>query len=604
MTIPFLALQAGAAAALFAVLVALGNRLRRLMRVPTGPRLGIAADLTLGCGLAGSGVLILALLGWVNGWVLAGGAVVLLLVGRWRWLGRGIRLCWPALPLLGLLPIALAPPVLFYDALTYHLGLPWHILQDGALLARPENLFAAFPPLAQLLYLPSLAWGMDRVPALLHLAAFGAVAVAVGAMARSLGAGARTANLAALCVPVIPALTIVPAIPAAEGWLLAAVVSATTVALGRPRPGQAFLLGALAGVGLAARMQGLVWFGLLLVLVCLRWRRLGTAVKALAGCLAGSLPWWFKNSILLGEPFAPLGWRREGMEVLWHDGRVMLQLSRPSPAWIIDAVHVLLPHSSYLAPLVLTALLALLRGTRDARIPALGLILISVPAWYATGAQVRFLAPSIMLLLALAAAAATAPPGRLAAVLSLSTTLALGITLTTRKAADLWAPSLPLVPAASLPPRLVVNNPFGAYDEMRSRGVPVRRALLIGDPRGFGVPFPVSVTSQCDVSPLRDPLESSKDPADVMMWLTDHGFSHLVVNSGELHRLQGSYPVAPFRSPSGEATWHALLSMCTAEVSRGGVFLYKIPEKPDSGALSALDKQRVAGFQASIGREH
>ncbi len=54
------------------------------------------------------------------------------------------------------------------------------------------------------------------------------------------------------------------------------------------------------------------------------------------GSPAGSAPWWVKNLVLLGAPFAPVGWHREGLDTLWRDGGVLamptdgvLRTSRP-----------------------------------------------------------------------------------------------------------------------------------------------------------------------------------------------------------------------------------------------------------------------------------
>lgn len=567
-----------------AALVAMGNRLRRWLRVPLAPGLALAADCALGAGSLGTVVLLPLLLGWVHGAVLASIPVAFALVGRWRWVRGGVRRSLPVVPLAALLPLALAPPVLFYDALTYHLGLPWQVIQEGVLAPHPENVFAAFPPLAQVLYLGPLTWGLDRVPALLHLGSFGAIMVGSAALARSLGASRGLALLAAVCVPVLPVLTVVPALPAAEGWCLVAVLPAAALVLGRSRPGFPALAGLLAGIALAARMQGLVWLGVLLTVDLVRRRHPRDTVCALLGAVAGSTPWWLKNWILLGDPLAPLGWNREGMEILWRDGRVPLHTSAPSMAWVVDAAHQLLPHAAYLGPLVLAAALAVYLRRRVSHVVAAGIILASVPGWYVTGSQARFLAPTVVLVLSLAAASAGTAAGRLAAALSLGITVTLGAALSTRKVVDLWVPGLPVVTAASLPPHLVINNPFPAYGAMASRAGEVARALVVGDPRGYGIPFPFRVTSQCDVSPLREIVDRAHGPEDVAAWLAEQGFSHLVVNHGELVRLQDAYPVAPFRTATGERMWRAFLAMSEPALAGAGeVMLYRVPG-PGRGA--------------------
>ncbi len=123
-----------------AAVVGAGSRLRLWLRVPVQPGLRLPVDWSLCSLFIATTVLPLGLLTLWSAWTL--GALVSL-------------------------PVALAEPF-FYEARVYHLGLPWQALLERGLRAHPENPFAAFPPLAQLLSLAPLAVGLDRVPAMLH----------------------------------------------------------------------------------------------------------------------------------------------------------------------------------------------------------------------------------------------------------------------------------------------------------------------------------------------------------------------------------------------------------------------------------------------------
>ena len=65
-----------------------------------------------------------------------------------------------------------------YRAIT----LIWQALASGELEAHPGNLFASFPPLAQMLYAVPLAIESMRAPALVHLIGFCVAARAAGSL--------------------------------------------------------------------------------------------------------------------------------------------------------------------------------------------------------------------------------------------------------------------------------------------------------------------------------------------------------------------------------------------------------------------------------------
>ena len=549
------ALVVGAVAV--AVLLALGARLRRLGRVAAPPGLRLPIDLALGAWALGLAVLAAGLAGLLRPWLLLTIGVAAAAAGRWR-----VRRSWrPLLPaLIGgavTLPMALTPPF-FYDALVYHLGLPWQALLEGGWRAHPENVFAAFPPLAQLLYASPVAAGVERVPAVLHWASVVAAAVALRALAARLGAPARLADLAAVALTLQPALVLVAGLPAAEGWMLAALLGAAALAIGRPSPGQAGLVGALLGIAVAARLQGLPWAAAVALVALARgraWR--SGAWRAALGVLAGSAPWWLKNLVLLGEPTAPLGWDRPGLETLWRDAGSHLDLlSRPA-ALAGQVGPALLPHLPYLLPLVLAAVLALSNARRPARW-TFALALFGLAAWGITGTLPRFLAPSVALLVALAAAAGRTTMRRVAAWLAVGVTALLGLALNLGQMAALDLALAFARPAAAVQADLVVNDPLPAY--RAAAALPGdARALLVGEARGWAFPRRFVAPSQHDPSPLRALLDRAGPPAEVCRALRGAGFTHLVVNWPELARLAPLYPAAPWADDDGRRRWQRLL---------------------------------------------
>jgi len=587
-----LALSLAAAGLWCLVLASAGSRARRMARLPVGVDLRLPVDFLLGSWLYAMAALLCGLGGAFRPAPLLLGGAVLAVLGRWQ--ARGWRLASILPPLAAaslLLPVALAPPF-FHDALVYHLGLPWQALLEGRLSAHAEDLFASFPPLAQLVFAGPLAAGCDRVPALLHLAAFLVAGAAIEALALRFDAPPTLARLAGAALPVLPALALVPGLPAAEGWALAPLLAGLAVALeGRgPRPprtgphgrgatdrprddggradrGRAILAGFLAGIASAARLQGIPWAGIIIAVVTWRARRpLRGAVLAACACLVGSAPWWLKNLVLLRDPLAPILWRREGIETLWRDASSLDLRAAGMTGWLQGLAPGLLPHLAYLGPLALSALLGVL-ARRDGRLWLLGCAaILGVVAWSLTGSLPRFLAPTLALLLVLAAAAGSVGrAGVLAAALAVGTCVLLGLAFTFGQVERWGGARLALSRPEAWRSDLVINNPAPAF--AAARNLPLdARVLFVGETRGFAFPRRFTASSQHDVSPLREPIESLPSGDGVRDRLVASGYTHLLVNRGELLRLARRYPVTPWRTPAGEARFRDLLGLLAPPV--------------------------------------
>ncbi len=563
----------------WAVLLASGARVRAIVAVPVRPALRVPVDFLLGSWLFAAFVLALGLL---HAWTWGTLAALVLFVAA---TGRARRAGWrwgPVLPpvLAGLivLPVALAPPF-FYDALVYHLGLPWQALREGGLAAHPEDLFAAFPPLAQLLFSPLVSFGLDRAPAVLHWLGFITAGAGVWALARGLGAPRWAATLAGGCVPLLPCCVLVPGLPAAEAWGLGGTVAAMAlVATPRWTPGSGALAGFLVGTAGAARMQGIPWGVVVVVAVVLRTRDWRESSRAALGFLAGCSLWWLKNLILLGDPLAPLLWRHEGVETLWRDAGSAMHTVSGLGALVRTTATALAPHAANLALLVLAAAIVLtVRPTNRDRIVALAAI-AGLGSWALTGNLPRFLGPVVALLLALAAAAAgRSAVGRWGAALALGTTASVGLLASAVQVHRWGGLALAGETATRVHEAMVVNNPFPAF--AASRSLPATaRVLFVGEPRGFGFPRRFVAPSQHDVSPLRAVLETSSGPVAACERLRSRGFTHILVNWGELDRLAGGYPVAPWRSVQGWKRWNSFIAwLGPPAVQAGSVQVFALP---------------------------
>ena len=561
------------------ILLASGSRLRRLLAVPVWSPLRFPVDFVVGSWLY---AILALLLGLLHAWhwaSLGGLALCLGAIGRfrragWRW--------GPALPAavagLIVLPVALVTPF-FYDALVYHLALPWQALQEHGLVPHPEDLFAAFPPLVQLIDAPLVATGLDRSPALLHWFGFVGAGAGLWGLSRALGAPRWAAGLAGGCLPLLPCLVLVPGLPAAEAWCVAAAIAAfALIAQRRCPPGTEALVGLLAGIAAAARLQGLPWSFVIIGAAFLRTPSLRSVWLSIGGWLAGSAPWWLKNLVLLHDPTAPLAWHREGMESLWRDAGSNLHGAGGAGQLLQLTLAALAPHAAYLSVLILAAVLAatVRAGSRD-RIVALA-ALAGVAAWGVTGTLPRFLAITVALLVAMAASAGgRSRAGRWVSALALGATAAIATAVSISEVVRWRVVAAAIGEPDSVRGELVVNNPFPAF--AMARNLPEgARVLFVGEPRGFGFPRRFVAPSQHDVSPLRSVLETSGSPAEACQRLRQQGFTHLLVNWGELGRLAHGYPVAPWRDPTGWRRWNTFIaSLGPPALDAKGVQVFVLP---------------------------
>ena len=570
------ALNVFAAVFLGAVFLASGARLRAWLRLPVGPHDRWAVDLMLGGGICTLWVLGLGLTGFLTTPAVLVGLIVQTAIGRWR-VPRPCRpLAIAALAGLPHLIVAAGPPH-FYDAMVYHLGLPWLALVEGGWTAHAEDLFSAFPPLAQMTAVPALAVGLVRAPGLLHWLAWMSAAVAAGGLSRRLGGPKSITGSVIATVMLLPVTPLVPGFPAAEGWFLAALLPAIgAMTAGRNRKGSFVLAALLIGLAAATRLQALPWIIVLLLLSLRNLPPVSLLARAAALAALGAAPWWLKNLILLHDPTGPIFWKRDGMETLWRDG-LSLAKSGLMPTEIIVRIPRLL---TALPPTVLPTLgAALLTAAfipKSRRLVAAAVL--GTGLWATTGALPRFFAPVLILLIVVISTWNGRRLFRTIAVIVVVANLGSGLAIEVRwlrRARPLSIFGLDFVAAA---PLVAPDPPFAAYSDLDQCLPDTARLLLISEPRVFGVPRPALVPSQHDPSPMRSLCEGATPVARFPEILSGRDITHLVVNTGELARLSGDYPVAPWKTIRGEARWKAFLRTLGAPVAvRDGIETYELP---------------------------
>ncbi len=541
------------------------------MRLPLYPSLKLPFDFAIGAGSVSLLLLLLGLLRLYQPFVFVCVGFFLMCCARfrrnhWRW-----KALLPAtLSSSLLLPLALAEPF-FYDALVYHLALPWQALLEGGWTPHPENVYATLPPMAQLCALPLLAAKVPRAYAVLHLLTFVFAGGALYAMARVWG-GKSLAALASFCLPLIPLFVLVPALPAAEGWAVLNLALGACLSLHyRLLPP----VGILAGLAVASRLQALPVAAALIAGAILRCHAWQHRALALSGFLLGSSLWWGKNWFLLGEPFLPFG--ASAADALSKDAARPSLMAVGVAGALRSALATLFPHASYLLPLALAAFGATCLGwSRRTRLVAV-LAGVGLLSWPFIGLIPRFLSGTSVFWLALPTAARSGL-SRVASWLALSVVALLGLVVSVQQLFR-WG-GLALVSRAQIAhARFVINNPFPAFAKAQKLP-PHAKVLFVGEPRGFGFPRRFVAPSHLDVHPLADLVESAQDWEGIFQQLKRQGFTHLLVNWAELQRLVLGYPCAPWRSPRGQTRFMQLIQALEPPVvAAPPVAIYSLPAR-------------------------
>ena len=89
-------------------------------------------------------------------------------------------------------------------------------------------------------------------------------------------------------------------------------------------------------------------------------------------------------------------------------------------------------------------------------------------------------------------------------------------------------------------------------------------------------------------------VEGDVSSAEIVNTLTGQGFTHILVNWGELRRLSSSYPVAPWTSPAGRDRWMKIVrDLQPPVVNRDGVAIYELAgSRPPPPIFNAKTQRR------------
>jgi hypothetical protein len=195
---------------------------------------------------------------------------------------------------------------------------------------------------------------------------------------------------------------------------------------------------------------------------------------------------------------------------------------------------------------VVLAAVAVLRGDDLARRRRLVLTaaVVSLAGWLLTSQTVRYAFPVAAMLAVLAAvgmrwlprwAAATAAAIAAVTVVLGVTDLA-SFTFGRLEIQRIWSGE---ATREEWRHRVTVNDPLPAYRAAEDGLLPSARLLVVGEGRSWGCRVPHHVSSPYDLQLVQDWVESLPDSESVARAAASEGWSHLLINWGELARLGG-----------------------------------------------------------------
>lgn len=500
-------------------------------------------------------------------------------VSRWFWLAAA------PFAAMALLVATFPPGILWpaegngYDVLEYHFGAPRDWIDAGKITYLPHNIYSNFPMNAEMLYLLTMIVEGDAIDAacaaqLLNAALAMLAAGAVYLAARE--AAPRFATLAAVIAASCPFVTYLCGVAYVENALvLFAAMGLAAMLRARRSPeggaGWVVLSGFFAGLACGCKYTGVPAVLLPLALAAARPRK-GAVRRGAAFVLPALLafgPWLVRNAIHTGNPVFPLArsvmperggvWNDDGA-ARWSEGHQPAPEDRSAGRRLAAAAREIGASPLFGATVILIIPSGVVacasrrrpdadaaRGSRDATIltPCWLMIAVGLLCWTAfTHLVGRFAVTLIPPAAVLTAAAGdrllVGGRRRLALLAALSAVIvnaALLIEACTRghvfELARFGAPgATQWFTGGQWPTHAHVPR----VNELAARG---SRVLVVADARRFYLDRGADYCVVFNNNPFAEAADEIS-PEQLLAWLRDRGYDHVLVNGGEMRRLRGS----------------------------------------------------------------
>lgn len=527
----------------------------------------------------------------------------------WRAIRETVSLC-RGQTLLGLalmtsVAIAIVPtavPEIFYDALYYHLGLPWQYVMAGEIQWHPTVVHSAFPAYLDVLFGICLSLGGPGVAKFFNLLLSIIGGCATAAFVYEVLGDKRAALVGAVTVSTIPGVVIMSTMCAIDAALIgfAAMAALALARMQHAGPNDlkplALLAALNAGFVGGSKYTGLWLIGVLALPVLVRQRPLHAVRAAVlfVGCaMLVAAPWYVRNLVVTGDPIYPVlsGYFGDG-DARWAIERIQRDVPASGLSWVAlkDLVMGLVQHSDRFGAGAQTGLLmplgfvALLVGVR--RVPLLRPWTVAAVAyvivWLSQANVVRYIYPIFPFFTLGVAWAVCRGRERLrhpAFVTAVFVTLAvapLSQSIRTLDALYVGSDVAALVSGTLskddyLARRLAY---YPAVQWLNAHAPPDARVLYLGETRLLYLDRAVRFSSAYDYTEVARLLGPDAPP--FFSQLRDLGITHILVNGREIERLRAAYDYLPL-SVDAEQRLRAALAECRVVFRKFGVQICELP---------------------------
>ena len=610
----------GVAISITYCLALLGRSIRMaLPHLAWSPAVDALWDVFVGVVGAAMITTVLGMLGFFNTFIFAGvlsAGPLLNLRNReaftapWRALWESIGILREQLPLsvaflttAVIVIIPTAAPEIFYDALYYHLGLPWQYLLAGEIQWHPDVVHSAFPAYVDVLFGICLAFGGDGAAKFFNLLLFMLGWFATAAFVQEVIGDKRSELIGAITVATIPGVVIISTMCAIDAALIG-FSSLSALALARMRragqeelPLLVFLAAIPAGFVAGWKYTGLWLIGALaLSLLASQGLRVATRLAFIftgaAICVAA--PWYLRNALVIGDPLFPVLSGLSGdADARWAIERLRRDVPSLGISWMaIQALAEGLAHNldrfgvgAEMGLLMPLGFLALLVGAL--RVPYLRpwavTVIAYIPIWMGQTNVIRYLYP-IYPFSALGTAWATGlllkrvrrPGPAIVALLILAVTplwqsvRVLDTLYVGRDVTELFSGTL------SDSEYLARRLAYYPATQWLNHNTPIdTQVLYLGETRLLYLDRRVRFSSAYDVNQITHLLPSPPDR--LIRQLRAQGITHIVIHGREIERLRAAYDYLSL-STDAEGQLRAALAQCRIVFHKSGVQICELPQ--------------------------
>jgi hypothetical protein len=517
--------------------------------------------------------------------------------------------------ILALLAAANAPGFIWaeegngYDVLEYHLQMPKEYFQAGRVAYAPHNVYANFPMNVEMLYLLAMivhneVYDLGTTANMIHLILGALIVYAAWVVGREWSP--RAGQVIAIAMGTVGWLGYLSGLAYVEHGMLffsTTAVAALLRAIARPAHGVSrgwlALSGVCSGFACGCKYTAIPFTAFVILLVMLFWLRgnwrrrvLNLSVYLLATATSFA-PWLIKNELMTGNPIFPLanglfnaqppGWGAKESEQ-WHRGHSLTESDRALGARL-GALWRYVPADvdQRFGPAILLLALGGLLGRRLERtdLLLLTMLVIQVLFWlFATHLYARFTVSFLIPLSILAGRAVLA--GRIRHRMWIAGSVLLtGGAWNFAFAAKLHDREAP----GGAPASLIYDGtiPGLEYFAVINHELPANaKVLVVGDAKAFYFQRKVDYCVAFNRSSFVEIVEGASNANDIMRWLRERGYTHVIVHWNEIARLTRTYGFSPLVTPQlfdrlAAAGLRRLREFRHPDVSGRWVELYEVP---------------------------